>query len=111
MDWCVYCLATIQEPLCTYIGATNNVDRRLSQHNKEKGGGARATGRRPGSWYRVCYVKGFVSKVNALRFEWRWKFLSRKESGNPLEKREKGLDKTMEWAKGELGEELKVVYE
>jgi putative endonuclease len=73
MSWYVYLLATVEEPVRTYVGATLDVDRRLQQHNGQKGGGARATARVPGGWYRVCYIKGFSDKREALRFEWWWK--------------------------------------
>jgi predicted GIY-YIG superfamily endonuclease len=96
-SWYVYCLATVESPVRTYVGATIDLDRRLSQHNKERSGGAKATGKVPGGWYRVCHVKGFTIKQDALKFEWRWKYLSRKESGDPLTRRQKGLDKTLEY--------------
>ncbi len=111
--WFVYCLTTIEEPIQTYIGATTDVNRRIHQHNSgRKAGGAKLTSRRPNSWTRVCYVEGFTNKVDALRFEWRWKFLSRKVNGNPLERRQKGLDASLAWALVELPlAVLKVVYE
>lgn len=59
----------------TYVGATVNPDRRLRQHNGELSGGARATsGRR---WARRFLVGGFPDERAALRFEWRWKYLTR----------------------------------
>ena len=98
-SWYVYCLATLEEPVQTYIGATVDLDRRLNQHNGELVGGAKATSRRPAQWYRVCYVEGFETKIQTLQFEWRWKFFSRKQKGNPLERRQKGLEETLAWAK------------
>jgi len=114
MSWFVYLLATVEEPVRTYVGATLDVDRRLQQHNGQKGGGARATARVPGGWYRVCYIKGFSDKREALRFEWWWKrrsalfkkkcAKSQKESVNsqkdpeksqkegPLERRQRALE-------------------
>ena len=64
----------------TYIGATNNLDRRIRQHNKEIKGGAVATSNKVingESWSYVCYVENFPSYNEALKFEWRWKQLSR----------------------------------
>jgi len=55
----------------TYIGATTDVHRRLSQHNGERAGGARATSGK--SWTLVCYAAGFPSWVETLKFEWAWK--------------------------------------
>ena len=97
--WHVYCLASYAEDSCyTYIGATVDLERRLAQHNGEKSGGAKATGRRPGTWYRVCHVSGFVDNHEALSFEWHWKRFSKK-SGDSLYRREKGLEECLEWCK------------
>lgn len=109
--WFVYCLSTVEEPIKTYIGATINLDRRLNQHNGEQSGGAKATSTVPGGWYRVCYVSGFQTKIQALQFEWRWKHLSKKCSGQPLLRREKGLERTLTWAKEKGFPELKITYE
>lgn len=59
----------------TYVGATVDPDRRLRQHNGELAGGARAT--RGGVWRRRYLVGGFADERDALRFEWRWKYLTR----------------------------------
>ncbi len=104
--WVVYCLSTIDSS-ATYIGATVDPDRRLRQHNGEISGGARATGRRPGEWQRICYVSGFKDKHEALSFEWHWKRAS-KGAGGPLERRKKGLDTLL---KGDGKSHLAVVYE
>ena len=111
MSWIVYCLATTKEPVCTYVGATVDGDRRLAQHNGLQKGGAKATSRRPGEWYRVCHVVGFADNHQALSFEWHWKHYSKKHSADPLTRRRKGLDDCLEWARGKLeGVELEVVY-
>ena len=106
----VYCLATVEPPVLTYIGATVDGDRRLRQHNGELVGGARATKKRPSGWYRVCHVHGFDTWNAALSFEWHWKRFSKKISGDPLTRRQGGLDKTLEWG-ATKGMELEVVYE
>jgi predicted GIY-YIG superfamily endonuclease len=59
----------------TYVGATVNPDRRLRQHNGEISGGARATSGR--KWRRRYLIGGFADERAALRFEWRWKYLTR----------------------------------
>ena len=106
----VYCLATVETPTLTYIGATVDGDRRLRQHNGELVGGAKATHKRPNGWYRVCYVRGFSTWNAALSFEWHWKHFSKKINGDPLTRRQGGLDKTLAWgATKEM--ELEVVYE
>ena len=91
--WYVYCLQS-NDGKGTYIGATIDPERRLRQHNKELVGGAKATSRRDG-WTLFCYVGAF-EKIPALQFEWRWKWLSRKYSGNPLERRQKALNQLLE---------------
>ena len=84
----------------TYIGATIDLDHRLRQHNMELKGGARATSAKVKAgetWTRVCHVEGFPSWSEALKFEWAWKFQSRKlnQKMNPLVRREKALDNLM----------------
>ena len=106
MSWYVYLLATIQDPMRTYVGATIDVCRRLKQHNGELSGGAHATSKIPGGWYRVCYIKGFENKREALRFEWWWKRRSAKIIGNPLERRQKAMEAMISEAEG-----LEVVFE
>ena len=98
--WSVYLLATVEEPTRTYVGATIDIHRRLRQHNGEISGGAKATSKVPGGWYRVCHVRGFETERAALRFEWHWKFRSRKLKDTPLERRRKALDNMLadaEW--------------
>lgn len=106
MSWFVYLLATVQEPCRTYVGATIDVERRLQQHNGQLSGGARATSKIPGGWYRVCYVEGFESKREALRFEWWWKRRSAKLAGSPLQRRQEALEQMISEAEG-----LEVIYE
>lgn len=110
MTWFVYCLATVEEPINTYIGATVDVDRRLSQHNGEKSGGAKCTSKRPECWYRVCYVQGFLDNHQALSFEWHWKYYSKKVKADPLTRRQKGLDSCLVWFKEKHGIQLEVIY-
>ena len=71
--WYVYWLIA-EKSIKTYIGKTNDLDRRLKQHNGILSGGAKAT--RGKNWIRVCHVKGFVDERAALQFEWAWKFYS-----------------------------------
>ena len=88
----VYCLQSISGK--TYVGATVDVDRRLRQHNCEITGGARRTGvavAAGDSWLRICHVTGFPDWRAALQFEWRWKQLSRKLRGTPMEVRIRAL--------------------
>ena len=84
----------------TYIGATVDLDHRLRQHNMEIKGGARATSikvKKGELWTRVCYVEGFPTWSEALKFEWAWKFYSRRLSRElfPLVRREQALNKLL----------------
>ena len=69
----------------TYVGATVNLERRLRQHNGELVGGARATKGR--AWKRQFLVGGFEEERAALRFEWRWKYLTRQAPGDTFVER------------------------
>jgi predicted GIY-YIG superfamily endonuclease len=87
--WHVYLLASLDNKK-TYVGATNDPDRRLKQHNREKSGGARSTAGT--AWRRAGLVSGFTDKIEALQFEWRWKFLTKTSPpGTPLERRQDAI--------------------
>ena len=87
----------------TYIGATIDLDKRIKQHNKELKGGATATSikvSRGEVWSYVCYVENFPSWNEALKFEWRWKQISRqiqkiKPTQKPIERRQEALEKLL----------------
>ena len=87
----------------TYIGATVNLDKRIRQHNKEIKGGATATSIKVQNgevWSYVCYVENFPEWTEALKFEWRWKQISRqiqksKPTQKPIERRLEALDKLL----------------
>lgn len=54
-----------------YIGYTNDLDKRLKQHNGLLKGGARST--KGGRWKLLCSLTGFKSYGEALAAEWRFK--------------------------------------
>jgi predicted GIY-YIG superfamily endonuclease len=56
----------------TYIGSTNNLKRRLRQHNGEIVGGAKAT-KKATDWQYLAYITGFKDHINCLSCEWRLK--------------------------------------
>lgn len=67
--WYCYLIASLSENL-TYVGKTNDVKRRLKQHNGRLSGGAKYTQRgRP--WKYAVVVSGFQTEKQALQFEWR----------------------------------------
>lgn len=80
----------------TYIGITNDLTRRLKQHNGTCVGGAKyTTSCRP--WKVYGYVRGFgEDKSLVLKFEWRWKYISRKEKGSSIDKRMQALNKVLQ---------------
>ena len=60
----------------SYIGYTNNIERRLRQHNGEIKGGAKYTTRNKNDnnlWEPICIVYGFEDKCEAMKCEWEWK--------------------------------------
>ena len=88
--WKCYLLATADGgSQKTYVGITPDLDRRLAQHNGEQAGGAKATHGR--TWERICHVTGFPNHRAALQFEWRWKQISRRLTGSPVERRFEAL--------------------
>ncbi len=54
----------------TYCGITNNVTRRLKQHNSIIKGGAKATTSKGPGWNYLCQISGFQNKIQVLQFEW-----------------------------------------
>ena len=59
----------------SYIGCTNNITRRLRQHNGEIVGGAKYTTKFGVNteWKPLLIIEGFEDKSTALSFEWRMK--------------------------------------
>ena len=56
----------------SYVGMTNDIFKRLRQHNGEIKGGARYTSKRKG-WYPVLIIDGFHDMKSAMQCEWRLK--------------------------------------
>ena len=80
----------------TYIGITNNVIRRLRQHNKELVGGAKYTtiNKGLGEWKYYGYIES-LNKHDALSLEKRIKIKSRKMKGPPIDKRLKAIEELL----------------
>lgn len=69
-----YCYLLQNDKNRTYIGMTNDLDKRLAKHNSGKG--AKAT--RGSIWHYRCVVPGFETKSDACKFEYKWKFNNKK---------------------------------
>lgn len=63
----------------TYVGVTNNLTRRIKQHNGRLKGGAKSTMRcRP--WVYAAWVGPFETYRGALQFEYAWKHAAPRRS-------------------------------
>jgi len=56
----------------SYVGMTNDIFKRLRQHNGEVTGGAKYTSKKKG-WYPVLIIDGFLDMRSAMQCEWRLK--------------------------------------
>ena len=68
----VYILESTTHPNKVYTGYTSDLEKRLRQHNGLYLGGAKST-RRYRPWKVHCYVDGFESSTEALKFEYKIK--------------------------------------
>ena len=73
--WYCYLLRNTSDQfrMCTYNGSTNDLIRRLRQHNEEIKGGAKATHGKNNSWEYFALLTGFKDHINCLSCEWRFK--------------------------------------
>jgi len=76
----------------TYVGFTNDIDKRIKRHNGLLSGGAKYTKSKGSGWEYVCYVTGFKDKIDALRFEWAFKHIKVYKKKSPIEKRTEALN-------------------
>jgi predicted GIY-YIG superfamily endonuclease len=74
MQWYCYILRTVNPFFAnyTYNGSTNDLTRRLKQHNQQIGGGAKATSNK-GPWEYYAVLTGFSTHKEALSCEWKIK--------------------------------------
>lgn len=82
-DWVCYLLRSLDNNH-TYIGATNDSERRLNAHNsmsKGRKGAKRTCGQ---TWVHVLIVSGFRDKRSCLSFEAGWKRLAKSRSNKKL---------------------------
>ncbi len=82
----------------TYIGITNNRERRIRQHNGDLSGGARYTknNKENGEWNYFGFIEGdgdcVINKNLALSIEKKIKLRSRKFKLSPIERRLKAIE-------------------
>jgi putative endonuclease len=67
--WVVYILRSVQNPNLTYVGMTNNIRRRLRQHNGCIKGGARYTSTNQ-PWKLAALIPNLEDKREALKVEY-----------------------------------------
>lgn len=77
-NWLCYLIKSVDTNR-TYIGATNNLLRRLNDHCglNGKSKGAKAT--KGEMWYVVLYIDGFENKIECLSFEYQFKRMRQKK--------------------------------
>jgi predicted GIY-YIG superfamily endonuclease len=88
---------------CTYVGITNNKNRRIRQHNGELVGGAKYTKMKKGigKWEYYGWIEsieGYILEKNiALSLEKRIQIFSKKMKGKtPIEKRLNTINKLLD---------------
>lgn len=79
-DWLCYILLSV-DGCRTYVGATDNLLRRVGDHNGLHGisRGAKATKGR--QWYPVLFIDGFPNKIACLSFETGVRRIARRRKG------------------------------
>lgn len=83
---------------CTYVGITNNLNRRIRQHNGELVGGAKYTTnkKQDGEWIVYGTING-LEKRQSLSLEKKIQIRSRKTKGStPLDRRLNCIAKLLE---------------
>jgi len=80
----------------TYIGCTNNFNRRLRQHNGIITGGAKST-KTDQPYNPILFISGIESKIPALKLEWKLKhpYGKKKRCYNTIKKFQ-GIRKVLE---------------
>jgi len=95
-NWFCYCLSAKNS---TYIGKTNNLTRRLRQHNQEICGGAKYTTKYKGLWKPVFWISGIPNNKTALQLEWRLKHPKKKPTCRGISGRLQSLDQCLKMDK------------
>ena len=97
----------------TYVGVSNNVERRLRAHNGEIKGGAKYTTSKGEGWEHICIIRGFPTKIESLQFEWALKHVPPRKGGivNRIKKLEILLNKKRWTSKAPLAETMPLTIE
>ena len=77
-EWSCY---IIENKGYTYVGVSNNVNKRLRAHNGEIKGGAKYTTSKGSGWKHICIIHGFPTKIESMQFEWALKHIPPRNSG------------------------------
>ena len=81
MTYYCYFLTTFpKDKMKTYIGITNDLEKRILQHNKVLKGGAKCT-KMYSNWNYCLVLENFKSKGDAQSFESLWKNQNNKKHG------------------------------
>ena len=110
-DWACY---IIKNEKYTYVGVSNNVEKRLRAHNGEIKGGAKYTTSKGCGWKHICIIRGFPTKIESLQFEWALKNVPPKKAGgikNRIKKLEILLNKERWTSKAPLSETMPLTIE
>ena len=94
MEWSCY---IIENRGYTYVGVSNNVEKRLRAHNGEIKGGAKYTTSKGPGWKHICLIHGFPTKIESMQFEWALKHIKPRNAGgmiNRIKKLNTLLNKT-----------------
>lgn len=87
----------------TYNGSTNDMKRRLRQHNGELTGGAEFTKKYGSNWQIYFLMSGFPDHINCLQAEWKIRYPTGKKPRpnkyNSIEGRIKGINDILNLSK------------
>ena len=84
-NWVCYTIKSTSQNV-TYVGKTNDLKRRIRQHNGEIKGGAKRT-KNKGPWSPFLVVKGFHWEHHCLQFEWALQHPWDKKKGKKISNR------------------------
>jgi len=98
----------------TYVGVSNNAEKRLRAHNCEISGGAKYTTSKGAGWKHICIISGFPTKIESMQFEWALKHVPPRNAGgitNRIKKLLKLLNKERWTSKSPLAETMPLCIE